>query len=202
LRRPSLSRRLGMLSRLHRGVAQLGSVLRSGRRGRGFKSRHPDQHARQSDHDDHEQPGQVLGVAVAVREPSGCGASSEPERDEQRHHSERIGDVVHCVAQQRYRTANSPRSGAVFALASQPRTCRSCRPVLRQWRRLPTCHPSRPDAATTERTTSRKATRAGWPGPRRQASITGMLGASVIGTKARPGWLCSTAVDRTDSPMP
>ena len=25
-----------------RGVAQLGSVLRSGRRGRGFKSRHPD----------------------------------------------------------------------------------------------------------------------------------------------------------------
>ena len=26
----------------HRGVAQLGSALRSGRRGRGFKSRHPD----------------------------------------------------------------------------------------------------------------------------------------------------------------
>jgi hypothetical protein len=32
-----------MLSRRHRGVAQLGSALRSGRRGRGFKSRHPDQ---------------------------------------------------------------------------------------------------------------------------------------------------------------
>lgn len=28
---------------LPRGVAQLGSALRSGRRGRGFKSRHPDQ---------------------------------------------------------------------------------------------------------------------------------------------------------------
>ena len=27
----------------HRGVAQLGSALRSGRRGRGFKSRYPDQ---------------------------------------------------------------------------------------------------------------------------------------------------------------
>jgi hypothetical protein len=31
-----------MLPALLRGVAQLGSVLRSGRRGRGFKSRHPD----------------------------------------------------------------------------------------------------------------------------------------------------------------
>ena len=31
-----------MLARRHRGVAQLGSALRSGRRGRGFKSRHPD----------------------------------------------------------------------------------------------------------------------------------------------------------------
>ena len=30
-------------SRGRRGVAQLGSALRSGRRGRGFKSRHPDQ---------------------------------------------------------------------------------------------------------------------------------------------------------------
>ena len=30
------------LAGLHRGVAQLGSALRSGRRGRGFKSRHPD----------------------------------------------------------------------------------------------------------------------------------------------------------------
>jgi hypothetical protein len=28
--------------RLHRGVAQLGSALRSGRRGRGFKYHHPD----------------------------------------------------------------------------------------------------------------------------------------------------------------
>ena len=35
--------RAGMLGRLHfRGVAQLGSALRSGRRGRGFESRHPD----------------------------------------------------------------------------------------------------------------------------------------------------------------
>jgi hypothetical protein len=32
-----------MLARLPRGVAQLGSALRSGRRGRGFESRHPDQ---------------------------------------------------------------------------------------------------------------------------------------------------------------
>ena len=32
----------GMLARLHRGVAQLGSALRSGRRGRRFKSCHPD----------------------------------------------------------------------------------------------------------------------------------------------------------------
>src|SRR5690606_21061683 len=31
-----------LLPRQHRGVAQLGSALRSGRRGRGFKSRHPD----------------------------------------------------------------------------------------------------------------------------------------------------------------
>ena len=29
-----------------RGVAQFGSALRSGRRGRGFKSRHPDQERR------------------------------------------------------------------------------------------------------------------------------------------------------------
>ena len=33
-------------NRTSRGVAQLGRALRSGRRGRGFKSRHPDQHSR------------------------------------------------------------------------------------------------------------------------------------------------------------
>src|SRR4051794_30546534 len=34
--------RFARLMRLSRGVAQLGSALRSGRRGRGFESRHPD----------------------------------------------------------------------------------------------------------------------------------------------------------------
>ena len=34
--------------RTHRGVAQLGRALRSGRRGRGFKSRHPDQPSNRS----------------------------------------------------------------------------------------------------------------------------------------------------------
>ena len=43
-REPGSERRSAsaMLAGLHRGVAQLGSALRSGRRGRGFKSRHPD----------------------------------------------------------------------------------------------------------------------------------------------------------------
>ena len=42
-RAPPESGRLSEAKVPHRGVAQLGSALRSGRRGRGFKSRHPDQ---------------------------------------------------------------------------------------------------------------------------------------------------------------
>ena len=38
-------RRAKAILERHRGVAQLGSALRSGRRGRGFKSRHPDRSA-------------------------------------------------------------------------------------------------------------------------------------------------------------
>ena len=47
---------------MQRGVAQLGSALRSGRRGRGFKSRHPDQESLLS-----EDFG--LGCPVALRQP-------------------------------------------------------------------------------------------------------------------------------------
>ena len=40
VRAPGVDEQLSLA--VHRGVAQLGSALRSGRRGRGFKSRHPD----------------------------------------------------------------------------------------------------------------------------------------------------------------
>ena len=60
------------LAAVHRGVAQLGSALRSGRRGRGFKSRHPD-HTKALVRDSHRvrRPG-----------PSSCRDSDTPAVDD------------------------------------------------------------------------------------------------------------------------
>ncbi|CAG6394836.1 Eukaryotic translation initiation factor 4B [Actinacidiphila cocklensis] len=67
---------------MHRGVAQLGSALRSGRRGRGFKSRHPDSKAAGQGLDPHEDQGpepfpgpswEPLGANPDIRLPGGSG---------------------------------------------------------------------------------------------------------------------------------
>src|SRR5690606_14639876 len=64
-----------------RGVAQLGSALRSGRRGRGFKSRHPDQVRRPVQKN---RPSWCLrggcssGEDTAPPSPAGVAVSGEP----------------------------------------------------------------------------------------------------------------------------
>jgi alpha-ribazole phosphatase/probable phosphoglycerate mutase len=60
----------------------------------------------QGDHRDDEQPGQVLGPAVAVGVAAGAGTPAEDERDPQRDRGQRVGEVVHRVGQQRDRAGD------------------------------------------------------------------------------------------------
>jgi hypothetical protein len=57
----------------------------------------------QGDHGDHEQPGQVLGAAVAVGVALGSRLPAERERDQQRNGGQRVGDVVERVTEEPHR---------------------------------------------------------------------------------------------------
>ena len=57
-------------------------------------------HAREGDHQDDEDAGDVLGPAVAVGEPAVGRPAAEAERQPQRQGGQRIGDVVQAVAQE------------------------------------------------------------------------------------------------------
>jgi len=61
------------------------------------------QPAGERDHRDHEQATQILGPSVAVGVARSGRTAREPERDQQRHGSERVGDVVQGIAEERDR---------------------------------------------------------------------------------------------------
>ena len=57
------------------------------------------------------RPAEVLGASVAVGVALGRWTAGEPERDEQRHGGERVGDVVQRVAEQRDRPGEHNHDG-------------------------------------------------------------------------------------------